>query len=345
MKTNRLLIPILAALLMTLGSVPAVFAGPNEDLAAAEQSLRISKETLRQIEGDLRTIKADPTADQAVVKEFETYAQRSRAAVAQNQTKVDALKAAGAVVAAPPVPVRPSAPGRVARPTAPPPPQYQVAKPKIDMRKEIDQDPLARLDSLLGKSIADFDAKLLREMQTVEQGRRSGSTGIGAAGGRDREMAQNNQGQQGQQGQQGGQQGAAGQEGGQPGENGQGTEGRQAGNGQMGQQGQRPRGQQGQQGGQAGQPGGQQGEGIYQQGGQQAGNQQAGNMRGSQGQSRGGGASTGTSGSQTQTGNSRGGGTDDDIVARQLREAAERETDPVLKAKLWKEYESYKRGR
>ena len=34
---------------------------------------------------------------------------------------------------------------------------------------------------------------------------------------------------------------------------------------------------------------------------------------------------------------------DDDIVARQLREAAEGETDPELREKLWKEYESYKK--
>jgi hypothetical protein len=33
---------------------------------------------------------------------------------------------------------------------------------------------------------------------------------------------------------------------------------------------------------------------------------------------------------------------DDDIVARQLREAAENEKDPELKEKLWKEYEEYK---
>jgi len=33
---------------------------------------------------------------------------------------------------------------------------------------------------------------------------------------------------------------------------------------------------------------------------------------------------------------------DDDIVARQLREAAEKETDPELREKLWKEYEQYK---
>lgn len=35
---------------------------------------------------------------------------------------------------------------------------------------------------------------------------------------------------------------------------------------------------------------------------------------------------------------------DDDIVARQLREAAEKETDPALKEKLWKEYRDYKKG-
>ncbi len=35
---------------------------------------------------------------------------------------------------------------------------------------------------------------------------------------------------------------------------------------------------------------------------------------------------------------------DDDIVARQLREAAEKETDPELKEKLWKEYREYKKS-
>ena len=36
---------------------------------------------------------------------------------------------------------------------------------------------------------------------------------------------------------------------------------------------------------------------------------------------------------------------DDDIVARQLREAAEEETDPELRKKLWKEYEDYKKNK
>jgi hypothetical protein len=37
-------------------------------------------------------------------------------------------------------------------------------------------------------------------------------------------------------------------------------------------------------------------------------------------------------------------GEDDDIVARRLRRAAEQETDPELKEKLWKEYTEYKRN-
>ena len=35
-------------------------------------------------------------------------------------------------------------------------------------------------------------------------------------------------------------------------------------------------------------------------------------------------------------------GRDDDIVSRQLREAAERETDPAVRDQLWKEYNDYR---
>jgi hypothetical protein len=37
-----------------------------------------------------------------------------------------------------------------------------------------------------------------------------------------------------------------------------------------------------------------------------------------------------------------GDGSDDDIVARQLREAAMSEDDPELREKLWQEYREYK---
>ena len=49
----------------------------------------------------------------------------------------------------------------------------------------------------------------------------------------------------------------------------------------------------------------------------------------------------GTEGSKSHPGN-RYNPKDDDIVARQLREAAENETDPELREKLWKEYEQYR---
>jgi hypothetical protein len=55
----------------------------------------------------------------------------------------------------------------------------------------------------------------------------------------------------------------------------------------------------------------------------------------------------GSAGSGTvsgQGGRPSGSDQDDDIVARQLREAAEKETDPELKKKLWKEYEDYKKA-
>jgi hypothetical protein len=37
-------------------------------------------------------------------------------------------------------------------------------------------------------------------------------------------------------------------------------------------------------------------------------------------------------------------GTDNDVVARRLRRAAEQETNPTLRAKLWKEYQDYRQG-
>ena len=38
-------------------------------------------------------------------------------------------------------------------------------------------------------------------------------------------------------------------------------------------------------------------------------------------------------------------GNDDDVVARQIREAATRESDPELREKLWEEYRKYKNAK
>ena len=84
-----------------------------------------------------------------------------------------------------------------------------------------------------------------------------------------------------------------------------------------------------------------------------------GGAEGASGQTRttagGGDAGGGMGGRQSGQGSSSGGrrggvprdipdGDDDDVVARQLREAAEKETSPELKEKLWEEYRRYKQG-
>ena len=52
----------------------------------------------------------------------------------------------------------------------------------------------------------------------------------------------------------------------------------------------------------------------------------------------------GTPGATAEVPPDVGDGNDDDIVARQIRKAAESETDPELRKKLWDEYRKYKQG-
>ena len=104
-------------------------------------------------------------------------------------------------------------------------------------------------------------------------------------------------------------------------------------------------------GGQGEEAGGTSGEPASSEGGEKGG------QKGSEGESGGsyenvpttdgpvaGGSSAGGSASGQQAQRPSGSDQDDDIVARQLREAAEKETDPELKKKLWKEYEDYKKS-
>ena len=86
-----------------------------------------------------------------------------------------------------------------------------------------------------------------------------------------------------------------------------------------------------------------------------------GGQQGGQGQGQGQGQGNGPGGRQQGGGGGVGGGaaggngpntvpadipdgSDDDIVARQLREAAQKETDPELREKLWQEYRDYKKN-
>ena len=57
-----------------------------------------------------------------------------------------------------------------------------------------------------------------------------------------------------------------------------------------------------------------------------------------------GGGDPGTAGSTAVTPPDVGDGSDDDVVARQIRQVAESERDPQLREKLWDEYRRYKQG-
>jgi hypothetical protein len=171
---------------------------------------------------------------------------------------------------------------------------------------------IAALDAELNAGLGQFDEMLLREQERVKATRpRSESGGGGGGGG----------------GQDGGNAGS-GASGGQAGEAGQGEAGQGA-------------------AGDAGAPGA---NGDRQTGGSVDG-------AGAEGDSRTGGAGRGGTDSGARGGSGTGDqavargrpadipdGSDDDLVARQLREAAEKETDPELKKKLWEEYRKYKQG-
>ena len=109
-------------------------------------------------------------------------------------------------------------------------------------------------------------------------------------------------------------------------------------------------GQRGGRGGSGGGPGDKDGGGA-------AGNGGDGKDGGADGNGNGGAAGNGKQGGGGGVGGGAGGGSgpntvpadipdgsDDDIVARQLREAAQKETDPELREKLWQEYRDYKKN-
>lgn len=184
-----------------------------------------------------------------------------------------------------------------------------------------EEERVANLDGELGNSMSEFDEMLLREMDELQR-KRSGSpddagrSGAGAAGGAD-----------------GASSAAGGGEAGESAEPGEEYD-QQSGQGE-GQQSDR---QDGRQAGGQQQTETEQGEGRPQ-GDADATQTAAGDQRGGV---HGGSRQGGKDASQTAKRDAPPAEDDDDIVARQLREAAEKETDPELREKLWEEYRRYK---
>jgi len=190
--------------------------------------------------------------------------------------------------------------------------------PKDFDRGQTDGEKIALLDAELGNSLSGFDEKLLREQQEIAAKSRASSTGNDAEN-RD-----------------GAPRGTAEGEGENQGENSaaeaEGKDGKSGGESAEGESGT----------GSASEPPGETGEQADQ---ADQGKPGSGSDEGSdQVASAGGPGSPGSESGATNTPPDIGDGKDDDIVARQLREAAESEQDPELREKLWDEYRRYKSG-
>lgn len=195
------------------------------------------------------------------------------------------------------------------------------------------------LNNGLNDAFGEFDELLLKEMEKLERpgGSLGGALGSGSGAIGQQSGSGQNEGQ-GDGQSEGSEQGENGQSAARPGtgdeqgqESGEGSQvGKAAGGAQTGN---RPQG--GQTGSQTGsQTGTVTGQGTTQ------GRGQSGRQSGQNQPQQGGSHSTGRGSVPEDIPDGR----DDDIVARQLREAAEGETDPELRARLWEEYRRYKAG-
>ncbi len=274
-------------------------AQPSEAMPTAESKLEkarddlaVSEATERKIAAELEQLKKSGNASAEDIRNYEIYHERVKAMVAENRKTVAKMEQAYSK----------HTPGEKAPSAA-----DDSGLPKSSHQSipgEQSEDQVAALDRQLTASLNEFDAMLLKEMETIEtqsaakmrdlaQEAAEAAKRLKAKGvdlGSDETESAEDGSEQGEQAEEG-QQGAAGETDTASKEKGSPSE-----------------------------PGSDEDEIA------------------SRDRSAGGGSGpTGKRGSRYSK-------EDDDIVARQLREAAEKETDPVLKEKLWKEYEDYKRN-
>jgi hypothetical protein len=261
-------------------------------LEKARDDLRVSQATEQRIASDLEQLKKSGNASAEDIRNYETYHERVQAMVAENRKIVEKMEAAQAA----------HSPGRGASESAASGESHKRSDSSIP--EELTRDQVAELDRQLSASLNEFDAMLLKEMESIETesaakmrdlaqeaaeaAKRLKEKGVDLGGGEsessDEDSKQSEQGQKGEQGK-AGEKDASGKE-------------------------KRPPTEQGADD-----------DAVASSDRSKTAGQGTGGDRGS-----------------------RYSKEDDDIVARQLREAAENETDPELKEKLWKEYEDYKKN-
>ena len=187
-------------------------------------------------------------------------------------------------------------------------------------RGQTDGEKIASLDAELGTSLSAFDEKLLREQKEISEKSRAASTSDAAGSQGNPDASSKQGGQREGQGQGQNSEGRAADESGKSGD--------ESATGSVG-----AGGRSGKESGKQGEPGepGETGETARK--GQEGGEQVA---------SAGGPGDAGGQAGNTNVPPDIPDGKDDDVVARQLREAAENEQDPELREKLWDEYRRYK---
>ena len=261
-------------------------------LDKARDDLRVSQATEKRIASELEQLKKSGNASAENIRNYEIYHERVQAMVAENRKILEKMEAAHAK----------HSPGKAASKSAASGESQKRSDSSIP--EEQTRDPVTELDRQLSASLNEFDAMLLKEMESIETesaakmhdlaqeaaeaAKRLKEKGVDLGGAEaessDEGSKQSEQGEKDQQGK-AGEKDASSKEKGPPTEQCDDDDAVASSDRSKG-EGQGPSGDRG----------------------------------------------------------SRYSKEDDDIVARQLREAAENETDPELKEKLWKEYEAYKKN-
>ena len=123
-------------------------------LAKARDDLRVSQATERRIAAELKKLKKSGNASAEDIRNYETYLERVQAMVAENRKTLEKMENAYAEHP-------PHSPGQ----------KTSSGSPKLSdqqIPEEQTQDPVAELDRQLSASLTEFDAMLLKEMETIE---------------------------------------------------------------------------------------------------------------------------------------------------------------------------------
>jgi hypothetical protein len=247
-------------------------------LSKARDDLRVSQATEKRISDELEALKKSGNASAEDIRNYEAYLERVQAMVAENRRMVAEMESAYAR--------HPSGREISSEPS-------KVSDQKIP--EEQVQNQVAELDGELSASLSEFDALLLKEMETIESESTAKMRDLAQeaadAARRLKEKGIEIDGAESESTEETSEQGKAEEKDASRAEKGTETK-------------------------------------------QEGGDDKVAATDTSKGEESG---PTGDRGSRYSK-------EDDDIVARQLREAAENETDPELKEKLWKEYEAYRKN-